>query len=197
MLSRYLNLCLQFLTMNKKDFIRMTSTNNLIIVCCNTNTHCPISHEIKATRQWNLTSFFFFFLKSLYDGKANDLQLSFNICRYSSTWHTIKNKLHGNFRLIQRYPQIWFSEKVPRRVSSPHFPYNFSTKMFLKLYSVNWPNFVVWLSLHLQILGNSYVYCNMCLFPGCDVRNLEINLFFLIKPFFFMTKLSWQKFKYL
>ena len=61
MLSRYLNLCLQFLTMNKKDFIWMTSTNNLIIVCCNTNTHCPISHEIKAIRQWNLTSFFFFF----------------------------------------------------------------------------------------------------------------------------------------
>ena len=32
-------------------------------------------------------------------------------------------------------------------------------------------------------------------FPGCDVINLEINLIFLIKPFFFMNKISRQKFK--
>ena len=40
---------------------------------------------------------------------------------------------------------------------------------------------------------------NMCVvvicFPGCDVINLEINLIFLIKPFFFMNKISRQKFK--
>ena len=40
---------------------------------------------------------------------------------------------------------------------------------------------------------------NMCVvvicFPGCDVINLEINLIFLIKPFFFMSKISRQKFK--
>ena len=40
---------------------------------------------------------------------------------------------------------------------------------------------------------------NMCAvvicFPGCDVINLEINLIFLIKPFFFMNKISRQKFK--
>ena len=40
---------------------------------------------------------------------------------------------------------------------------------------------------------------NMCVvvicFPGCDVINLEINLIFLIKPFFFMNKISRQNFK--
>ena len=33
-------------------------------------------------------------------------------------------------------------------------------------------------------------------FPGCDVINFEINLMFLIKPFFYLTKTSRQKFKY-
>ena len=34
-------------------------------------------------------------------------------------------------------------------------------------------------------------------FPGCDVINFEINLIFLTKPFFYMTKKSRQRFKYL
>ena len=34
-------------------------------------------------------------------------------------------------------------------------------------------------------------------FSGCDVINFEINLIFLIKPFFYMTKKSRQTFKYL
>ena len=32
---------------------------------------------------------------------------------------------------------------------------------------------------------------------GCDVINVEVNLIFLMKSFFFMTKKSWQKFKYI
>ena len=65
--------------------------------------------------------------------------------------------------------------------------------MFLMLYSINWPNFIVWLPLLLEILGN------MCIaivyFPGCDDINFEINLIFLIKLFFSMTKKSRQKLK--
>ena len=34
-------------------------------------------------------------------------------------------------------------------------------------------------------------------FPGCDIINFEINLIFLIKLFFYLTKMSRQKFKYL
>ena len=39
-------------------------------------------------------------------------------------------------------------------VSSGHFMYNFSTKMFLMLYSTNWPTFIAWLPLLLEILSN-------------------------------------------
>ena len=43
-------------------------------------------------------------------------------------------------------------------VSAAHLVYDFSTKMFLKLYSINWPNFIVWLPVLLEILGNM---CNV------------------------------------
>ena len=50
-----------------------------------------------------------------------------------------------------------------------YFVYNFSRKMFLMLYSTNWPNFIFWFAI--------------VSFPGCDVKNFEINLICLIKPF--------------
>ena len=46
-----------------------------------------------------------------------------------------------------------------------------------------------------EILGN--ICIAIICFPGCDVVNFEINLIFLIKIFFYMTKKSKQKFKYL
>ena len=46
-------------------------------------------------------------------------------------------------------------------VSAAHFVYDVSTKMFLKLYSINWPNFIVWLPLLLDMLGN------MCIVIVC------------------------------
>ena len=42
-------------------------------------------------------------------------------------------------------------------VSASHFVYNFSRKMFLKLYFINWPNFFVWLPLILEILVSMYI----------------------------------------
>ena len=47
-----------------------------------------------------------------------------------------------------------FSEKGLGLVSPPHFVYDFSRKTFFMLHSVNEPNFIVWLSLLLEILGN-------------------------------------------
>ena len=91
-----------------------------------------------------------------------------------------------------------FSEKGMGLVSQPHFMYDLSRKMFLMLYSINWPNFVVWLSLLFEVLG---IMCILIvLFPGYDVINSEINVIFLIKGFCFIhdqtTKKSGQKFKY-
>ena len=69
-------------------------------------------------------------------------------------------------------------------VSLPHFPRDFRRKIFLLLYSITLPSFIVWLLC--EILGN------MCIAiasePGCDVINFEINLIFLIKPFFQKAK---------
>ena len=47
-----------------------------------------------------------------------------------------------------------FVGKGPRIVSLSRFVYDFSTKMFLTLYSINLQNFIIWLSLLLEILGN-------------------------------------------
>ena len=67
-------------------------------------------------------------------------------------------------------------------VSLSHFPHDLFIKMFFLLYSINWPNFIVWLSLHREILGNLCIVI-VC-WPGCDVISLEIHLIFPIKPFF-------------
>ena len=75
-------------------------------------------------------------------------------------------------------------------VSPPHFVHDISKKMFLMLYSINWPNLIAWLFLLLEIL------INMCIaivcFPRFDVINLEIELIFLIKSLFSMNKESRQ-----
>ena len=77
-------------------------------------------------------------------------------------------------------------------IASPaRFVYDFPTKMFLMLYSIKWPNFIVWLSLLLEILSNISI-ATVC-YPGCEVMGFETNLIFLIKPFFlhdqkFLTK---------
>ena len=47
-----------------------------------------------------------------------------------------------------------FLDKGLRVISPAHFVYDFSIKMFLRLYSINWSNFIVWLPLLLEILGN-------------------------------------------
>ena len=75
-----------------------------------------------------------------------------------------------------------FLEKSFEIVSAPYFLYDFSRKMSLMLYSINWPNFIVWLILLLEILFN--VLNTIVSLPGCNVLNFEIDLIFLIKPFF-------------
>ena len=90
-----------------------------------------------------------------------------------------------------------FLEKGLRLVSSSHFVYDFSRRMFRILYSIKIIiiNFIVWLLLLLEIMENMCI--TIVYLPGCDVINFEINLIFLIRLFCYMTKKSRQKFKYL
>ena len=60
---------------------------------------------------------------------------------------------------------------------------------------MNWPNFIIWLLLLLETLGNMCII-TAC-FPDCDVISFEIIFIFLIRPFFYTAKKSRQKVKYL
>ena len=53
-----------------------------------------------------------------------------------------------------------FLDKVLGIVSPAYFVYDFPTKMFLMLYSFNLPNFIAWLPLRLDILGNVCIAIN-------------------------------------
>ena len=92
-----------------------------------------------------------------------------------------------------RSQDIWIFV-LTKIVAPPHFVYDLSRKMFFMLHSINWPNFIVWFPLLLR-------YCAICIaidcFPSFDVTYFGINLIFLIKSFFYMTKKSRQIFKYL
>ena len=77
-----------------------------------------------------------------------------------------------------------FLDKGQEIVSPVHFVYDFLTKMFLMLYSINLlttqislPGFLL-----LGILGNMCI-ATAC-YPCCDVMDFEINLIFLTEPFF-------------
>ena len=85
---------------------------------------------------------------------------------------------------------IDFLEEGPGIVSPPHFVYDFSRKMFLILYSINWSNLTVWLPLLLDILG----ICIFQLFLFQVVTScFKIKLIFLIKPLLYMNKKLRQK----
>ena len=63
----------------------------------------------------------------------------------------------------------------------PDFLHKFSRKIFLTLYFINSPNFIVWLLLLLEILGNICIVI-IC-FPIYDVVNFENNLSFFSSDF--------------
>ena len=115
---------------------------------------------------------------------------------HKSTKHTTK----GNCQRLQTIDLeicsiLMFYKKGLCMVSPPYFVRDFLRKMFLMLYSISWPNFTAWLPLLLEILDNRCI--SIVFYPGWDVINFEINLYYLIKPFFYMTKKSRQKFQYL
>ena len=95
------------------------------------------------------------------------------------TWHTIKTYY---IKLLTN-AQFWFLRngfgKFLHHILCTIF------QIFFMLSSINWPKFLDWLPIPI-----------VC-FPDFDVINFEINLIFLTKPFFYMTKMSRQKFKYL
>ena len=85
--------------------------------------------------------------------------------KWSAAWFhyiSIAFKLAYNGNKLLKTLHYWSGDmlnfdildEVQGTVSPVLFVYDFSTKMFLVLYSINGPNFIVWLSLLLKILGN-------------------------------------------
>ena len=60
----------------------------------------------------------------------------------------------------------------------PHFLHHFWRKIFILLYSINWPNFIAWFPLLCEILSSIFIviicWCHKC----------WSYLIFLIKPLF-------------
>ena len=126
--------------------------------------------------------------------------------KWSAAWFhyiSIALKLAYNRNKLFKTLHYWsrdmlnfdFLDKGLGIVSPAYFVYDFSTKMFLMLYSINWPNFIAWLPLLLEILGNMCIAI-VC-WPGCESWILKLTLSFWSSRFFYMTKKSWQKLKYL
>ena len=126
--------------------------------------------------------------------KVSGLQLSLVIFQYNKTCHTVKENCIKTFDYwSEDMLKFNFSEKSLELVSPSHFVHDISTKMFLMLHSINWPNFIVCLPLILEILGNIYI-TTVC-WPSGDVIKFEV--IFLTKLLWYMTKKSRQKLKYL
>ena len=86
-----------------------------------------------------------------------------------------ENKLYKNLDYWSRDMfNFNFLEKGLGIASRAYFVFDFSRKYFLKLCSINWPNFIVWLPLLLELLVNMRIA--IVFFPCCDVINFEIHL---------------------
>ena len=97
-------------------------------------------------------------------------------------------------------PHVKLFYKIKRGlelVSLPHFPHNFWRKIFVLLHYISWPNFIIWLPLLCEILGNMCIAI-VCK-PGCDVMNFEVSLIFLNQTLIFQKilfyLLQWKSFK--
>ena len=82
-----------------------------------------------------------------------------------------------------------FLEKWLGIASPPYFVCDFSRKMFFMLYSINWPNFIAWLPLLLEIFVNIRLLTRLWRHKFWSLPYLSNHAC--------MTKMSRQKFKYL
>ena len=132
----------------------------------------------------------------MYKIKASGLQLSFNIIWIALNLVYNKEKLESIRLLIHRYTQFWFfREGCGNSFSTTFYVWFFKKNVsHIILYSlVKFHCLIAFISWNIGL----YNCIAIISFPGCDVINFEINLICLIKPFFYKTKNSRQKFKYL
>ena len=119
----------------------------------------------KLTRKWGRETSFrplFIFWKNLMWGKSKWSAAQFQYISIAFNLAYNKSKLYKT--LDYRVKDILyfnFSHRTLGLISPPHFVNDFSRKIFLMLHSINWPNFMVWLPLLLEILDNMFI-TNVC-----------------------------------
>ena len=86
--------------------------------------------------------------------------------------------------MIPRYAHFLFFRKGTSFLTT--FCVWFFRKIFLMLYSIKWPNFIVRLSSLLEILDSICIVITC--YPVRDVINFVTNFSFIIKSFFCMIK---------
>ena len=109
----------------------------------------------------------------------------YTVCFYSmSSWGLSKYifKLSCTPLAFTSFKASLKNKKDIELVSLPDFLHYFSRIMFLLLYPINLPNFIVWLPLLREILDN--VCMAMVCWPVYHLTIFEINHIFLIKSFF-------------
>ena len=100
----------------------------------------------------------FIFLKSLILGESKWPPAYFQYISIALNLPYNKNKLYKTLDYWSRdILNFNFSEKSLGLVSLANFMYDVSRKMFPKLHSINWPNFIVWLPLLVEVLGNNCI----------------------------------------
>ena len=136
---------------------------------------------------WKLVpDYFLFFKKALYQLKASGLLLDFIIFRQHSNQHAIETNC---LKLYTIDPEICsiliFQIRVWEQFLQLILCMIFQPKYFSCYILLAEQISYIWLSLLLEILGNMSI--EIVYYPGCDVMDFEINLIFLIEPFFYMT----------
>ena len=86
--------------------------------------------------------------------------------------------------MIPRYAHFLFFRKGTSFLTT--FCVWFFRKIFLMLYSIKWPNFIVRLSSLLEILDSICIVITC--YQVCDVINFVTNFSFIVKSFFCMIK---------
>ena len=140
------------------------------------------------------TLFFnFFFFKKV---KSSGQHLILSTFSWTLTWTYNKNKFITIQTVDAKICSILISHKMSGTGLSNTFFVWFTRKILFMLYSINCPNFIVWLNLPYEILSNMCISVVCC--AACDIINFKTNLSFLIKPFSFMIRSvkKDQKFKY-
>ena len=77
----------------------------------------------------------------------------------------IKNKQRSG----TSFPASFSAWLLKRYILLLYFPHDFCRDIFLLLYSVNWPKFIVWLSLPREILSNKCIVI-VCYFKGSFLK---------------------------